>query len=102
MEVAITLGQTKIPIEFRTLIRRMSLENPLWGAPRLHGELLKLGIEVAQSTVAKPARKVRPDVGDLPAQSCGRYRRHGLPRRADDQLSAPVCIGDIGVMSGDA
>jgi hypothetical protein len=37
----------------RALIRRMSIENPLWGAPRIHGELLKLGIEVAQSSVAK-------------------------------------------------
>jgi hypothetical protein len=35
------------------LIRRMSVENPLWGAPRIHGELLKLGLEVAQSGVAK-------------------------------------------------
>jgi hypothetical protein len=35
------------------LIRQMSLDNPLWGAPRIHGELLKLGYEVAQSTVAK-------------------------------------------------
>jgi hypothetical protein len=35
------------------LIRRMSVENPLWGAPRIHGELLKLGIEVAQSSVGK-------------------------------------------------
>jgi transposase InsO family protein len=35
------------------LIRRISAENPLWGAPRLHGELLKLGFEVAQSSVAK-------------------------------------------------
>jgi hypothetical protein len=31
----------------------MSAENPLWGAPRIHGELLKLGFEVAQSSVAK-------------------------------------------------
>jgi len=46
-------GRPPIPIEVRSLIRRMSLENPLWGAPRIHGELLKLGIEVAQSTVAK-------------------------------------------------
>jgi hypothetical protein len=38
---------------FRSLIRRMSIENPLWGAPRIHGELLKLGFELAQSTVAK-------------------------------------------------
>src|SRR3954470_12480936 len=37
----------------RALIRQMSLENPLWGAPRIHGELLKLGFQVAQSTVAK-------------------------------------------------
>jgi hypothetical protein len=35
------------------LIRRMNTENPLWGAPRIHGELLKLGFQVAQSTVAK-------------------------------------------------
>jgi hypothetical protein len=39
--------------DLRTLIRRISIENPLWGAPRIHGELLKLGFEVAQSTVAK-------------------------------------------------
>jgi hypothetical protein len=36
-----------------TVIWRMSMENPLWGAPRIHGELLKLGFEVAQSSVAK-------------------------------------------------
>jgi hypothetical protein len=39
--------------ELRALIRRMSAENPLWGSPRIHGELLKLGFEVAQSSVAK-------------------------------------------------
>src|SRR5262249_21950934 len=37
----------------RALIRRMSTKNPLWGAPRIHGELLKLGFEITQSTVAK-------------------------------------------------
>ena len=42
----------QIDTELRTLIRRMSVENPLWGAPRIHGELLKLGFEVAQSSVA--------------------------------------------------
>ncbi|OYY42758.1 MAG: hypothetical protein B7Y08_29610 [Rhodospirillales bacterium 24-66-33] len=41
------------PGSFLRLIRDMSLANPLWGAARIHGELLKLGIEVAQSTVAK-------------------------------------------------
>jgi hypothetical protein len=46
-------GRSKVPLEIRRLIREMSLANPLWGAPRIHGELLKIGIEVAQSTVAK-------------------------------------------------
>src|SRR6266851_6466857 len=46
-------GRPKIKADLRTLIRRMNRENPLWGAPRIHGELLKLGFEVAQSTVAK-------------------------------------------------
>ena len=46
-------GRPQIPREVRRLIREMSLANRLWGAPRIHGELLKLGIEVAQSTVAK-------------------------------------------------
>jgi transposase InsO family protein len=46
-------GRPKVPLEIRQLIREMSLANRLWGVPRIHGELLKLGIEVAQSTVAK-------------------------------------------------
>jgi hypothetical protein len=43
----------------RDLIRRMSQANPLWGTPRIHGELLKLGIAVAQSTVARYLRRPR-------------------------------------------
>ena len=46
-------GRPQIETELRLLIRRMSMENPLWGAPRIHGELLKLGFEVGQSSVAK-------------------------------------------------
>src|SRR5437899_4343940 len=46
-------GRPKIDAELRALIRRMSAENPLWGAPRIHGELLKPGFELAQSSVAK-------------------------------------------------
>jgi transposase InsO family protein len=45
-------GRPRIAQEVRDLIRRMSLENPLWGVTKIHGELLKLGIEVAQSTVS--------------------------------------------------
>jgi hypothetical protein len=46
-------GRPKIAADLRALIWRMSAENPLWGAPRIHGELLKLAFEVAQSSVAK-------------------------------------------------
>ena len=46
-------GRPRIETDLRALIRRMSIENPLWGAPRIHGELLNLGFEVAQSSVAK-------------------------------------------------
>jgi len=45
-------GRPSVDREVRDLIRQMSA-NPLWGAPRIHGELLKLGIEVSQATVAK-------------------------------------------------
>ena len=46
-------GRPKVSAELRTLIGEMSRANPLWGAPHIHGELLKLGFEVAQSTVAR-------------------------------------------------
>ena len=46
-------GRPQIDGELRGLIRQMSMENLLWGAPRIHGELLKLGFELAQSSVAK-------------------------------------------------
>jgi hypothetical protein len=42
-----------VTVEIGQLIRQMSIANPLWGAPRIHGELLKLGIDVGQTSVAK-------------------------------------------------
>ena len=84
-------GRPKVAVEIRRLIREMSLANRLWGAPRTHGELLKLGIEVAQSTVAKyMARNGRGRSQiwkTLSAQSRGRHWRVGLPDRADRRLS---------------
>ena len=54
-------GRPQLSADIRRLIRDISLANPLWGAPRIHGELLKLGIDVGQTTVAKyMARKRRP------------------------------------------
>src|SRR5262244_2834179 len=46
-------GRPRVSRELRELIQRMSKENPLWGAPRIHGELLKLGFEIAESTISK-------------------------------------------------
>ena len=54
-------GRPKTSADIRQLVREMSLANPFWGAPRIHGELLKLGITVGQTTVAKyMARRRRP------------------------------------------
>ena len=54
-------GRPTIPLEIRRLIRQMSIENPLWGAPRIHGELLKLGIDVGPDERRKyMARRRRP------------------------------------------
>src|ERR1700759_1988714 len=46
-------GRPGVPQEIRDLIRMLSRNNPRWGAPRIHGELLKLGIEITEPTVAK-------------------------------------------------
>ena len=72
-------GRPQIDADLRALIRRMSVHNPLWGAPRIHGELLKLGFEVAQSSV----RSIwSSDANRLPkdgAPSCVTMRRTSPP-----------------------
>jgi hypothetical protein len=47
------IGRPSVSIEVRELIRKRSRENPLWGAPRIHGEFLKLGIDVGETSVSK-------------------------------------------------
>jgi hypothetical protein len=68
-------GRPRISEEIRTLIRRMATENADWGAPRVHGELVKLGFDVSERSVARYLRCFRtprrfrfPLVG-LPRQS---------------------------------
>jgi hypothetical protein len=58
-------GRPTVSLEIRRLIREMSIANPLWGAPRIHGELLKLGIEIGQTSVAKymARRRAPPSQG---------------------------------------
>jgi transposase InsO family protein len=68
-------GRPQIDSDLRALIQKISLENPLWGAPRIHGELLKLGFEVAQSSVAKyMAKRSRP-----PSQGWRTFLRNHAP-----------------------
>jgi hypothetical protein len=46
-------GRPAVPKDIRELIRRLSCENPLWGSPRIHGELLKLGFDIGETSVGK-------------------------------------------------
>ena len=82
-------GRPQISAELRALIRRMSIENPLWGAPRIHGELLKLGFEVAQSSVAKYMVKRRGP----PGQGWRTFLRNHAPDIAAMDLFVVPTIG---------
>ena len=84
--------------DVRALIRTMSQTNPLWGAPRIHGELVKLGIAVCQATVAKymvaPSPTTLADVAYVLGQPHPPNHRRGFLRRADGDVPAPVRPGD--------
>ena len=82
-------GRPQIETDLRALIRRMSVENPLWGAPRIHGELLKLGFEVAQSSVAKYMVKRRGP----PSQGWRTFLRNHAPDIAAMDLFVVPTIG---------
>src|SRR5512144_2343689 len=82
-------GRPQIDADLRALIRRMSVDNPLWGAPRIHGELLKLGFEVAQSSVAKYMVKRRGP----PSQGWGTFLRNHAPEIAAMDLFVVPTIG---------
>jgi hypothetical protein len=82
-------GRPPIEAELRALIRQMSTENLLWGAPRIHGELLKLGFEVAQSSVAKYMVKRR----GLPSQGWRTFLRNHAPEIAAMDLFVVPTIG---------
>jgi len=78
------VGRPRVDRELRELIRRMSKENPLWGAPRIHGELLKLGFEVAESTVSKYMIRRRGP----PSQSWRTFLRN----HADAVAAIDLCV----------
>ena len=82
-------GRPKIDAQLRALIRRMCRENILWGAPRIHGELLKLGFQVSQSTVAKYMIRRRGP----PSQSWRTFLRNHAPEIAAIDLFVVPTIG---------
>ena len=90
------LGRPKMGTEIRNLIRQMSMANPLWGAPRIHGELLKLGIEVSQATVGRylpwrprvPSPTWRSFLHNPPDRHC--RRRH--VRCCNCDIPASLCL----------
>src|ERR1700693_1547314 len=105
-------GRPRIPQELRDLVREMSRANPLWGAPRIHGELLKLGIEVSQSTVAN----YMPRCSRPPSQSWKTFRRNhenvdrrngrgvlsqeGLPRLRRSASSCSIAWLSLAMIAG--
>ena len=82
-------GRPRIERDLRVLIRQMSMENPLWGAPRIHGELLKLGFDVAQSSVAKYMVKRRGP----PSQGWRTFLQNHAPDIAAMDLFVVPTIG---------
>jgi len=79
-----TAGRPTIDRDLRNLIQRMSQENPLWGASRIHGELLMLGFNVAQSTVSKYMRRGRRP----PSQNWRSFLRN----HADAIAAIDMCV----------
>ena len=85
-------GRPKIDRGLRDLIQRMSKENSLWGASRIHGELLMLGFEVAQSTVSKYMVRVR----NPPSQTWKTFlRNHSEAIAAIDMCVVPTVTFDL-------
>src|SRR5262245_17203435 len=86
------------PADLRDLIRRMSYANPLWGAPKIHGELLKLGIAVSQATVSKymlrPPRPPSQAWCTFFEESRQASHRLGFLHGADGDLSSAVRARD--------
>ena len=84
-------GRPRIDRSLRDLIQRMNMENPWWGASRIHGELLMLGFEVAQSTVSKYiARPSKP-----PSQTGKTFLRNHAEAIAADMCIVPTLTFDL-------
>src|SRR2546425_3656398 len=89
------VGRPRVGGELADLVRTMALANPLWGAPRIHGELLKLGFDVSQRTVARlMPRRPKPiaDMEDVPPKPRRRPCLSRFLRRADCDIPNPLRV----------
>jgi len=86
-------GRPKITEEIRALIRRMAEENSEWGAPKIHGELLKLGFEVSERTVARYLRRVPHGLRGYHCKAEGRAVRARGDELGEDQESGVFAGG---------
>ena len=93
-------GRPTLPRDVRDLIRRMCRENPTWGAPRIHGELLKLGINIGESSVSKymVARPQAPvaDLAHFPGESCSAVGLHRFLYRAYHSFPSALRLSGAG------
>jgi hypothetical protein len=81
-------GRPMVGTDVREALERMANENPSWGAPRIHGELLKLGFDVSERTVSRYLARM----GGLPEESPRGHCRHGLLHRANGDFPPAVML----------
>ena len=95
----VRLGKTGRPTvarEVRHLIRRMCRENPSWGAPRIHGELLKLGGEQREQIHVARLQTSVADLAHLPGESPAAAGLHRFLYRADPSFPGSLCVSGVG------
>jgi hypothetical protein len=92
-------GRPVILREVRDLIRKMCRENPVWGAPRIHGELLKLGIDIGESSqqiyAALPQTAVS-ELAHIPGESCPAAGFHRFLHRAHYPFPCSLRVSGVG------
>ena len=96
------VGRPSIDPEIRKLIRDMASANPLWGAPRIHGELMEIGIDVHERTISKIIKKFRPQ--KPPSQIWKTFLENHMlnktaSRKEGDAQPKPLIFKQINIIS---
>ena len=92
-----TGGRPSVNAEIKSLVRRMAATNPLWGAPRIHGELPRLGIHVAE----RPVSRLLPNRRSPPAQTWRTFLTNHVRNLVSiDCFTAPTALRDAASLAG--